>query len=410
MKYLFTILLLIVVSFRVYQQALKLERGSAAFFDSLDHRAAFLEGRLPKLKESRDVAYYNLKREIDLTRFVIACEELIREEDLDNAKKLTEARLERAEFRRDQFSVDYFRKYKADINELIKQQRIHYQTLFSKEKNFKKEFDRLAEQGLQDTYRKTMRMIGLALKYARENNLTETVKYLESYRAYTEAIIFDAGSSYDLAILTNNIKEFGKVFDPLVESDSLKDLKEADNLLAYCMSYSKLTGSKLNPEFFSKQSLVVTTSMSDLLIQAGREKELDRYTNESVKARFDTVNLCGVFKWHENVIVIDEFLPTAFMEAVKKGEAILHADKMLSLYLKKNKLCGSPDELKFGYAFIIPYKSNSENSVFYFNLRTQKWQYIVCYTSIVDAGYTQHVSKYMPPLLFENEKDVAQHP
>jgi hypothetical protein len=388
-------------------QPVRHERGSAAFFDSLENRLDYLQKQLPRLKESRDVAYYNLQREIDLTRFVVACEEFIAEEDLDNARKLVDSRLERAEFRRDQYSVTFYRHYKEDVFGLIKQQRIHYQALFAREKNFKKEFEHLVSQGIQDNYQKTLRMVNLSLKYARENNLSETVKYLESYLAYTQALGFDAGSSYDLAALTNNTKEFEKVFNPLVESDSLKDLKEAETLVYQCFNYARLSGSKLNTEYFTKQRQVVTSSLSDLLVMEGREKELDRYTDEAIKARFDTVNPCGVFKWHDQVIVIDEFSPSSTTEAVKKGEAILHADKMLSAYLKKNKLCGSINELKFGYAFIIPYQSNSKNTAFYYNLSSKKWQYIACYTSIVNDSYTQRVSKFMPPLLFRNEKDMA---
>lgn len=410
-KYLYPFLLTLIMGFSgVYAQSVHIERGSAAFFDSLDNRIDYLQKQIPRLKQQRDVAYYNLQRELDLTLFARTGEEFIRDEDLDNAKKLVESRIERAAFRRDQYSIEYYKQYKDDINTLIKQQRIHYQTLFAKEKNFRKEFDRLAEQGIQDSYQKTVRMVNLALKYARENNLTETVKYLETYDAFARALIFDLDSPFDLATLTGNIKEFEKVFLPLVESDSIAHVKEAETLLIHCVNFANLTGSQLSAEFFTRQRLVVSSSLSDLLERKGREKELELYKDETVNARFDTLNPRGVFKWHDQVIVIDEFSPESSMEAVKKGEAILHADKMLSAYLMKNKLCVSSDDLKFGYAFVIPYKSAVKNSSFMYNMRTQKWQYIVCYSSIVDAGYTQRVSKYMPPLLFENEKDMAQQP
>jgi hypothetical protein len=386
-----------------------LERGSIAFFDSLDRRIIDLQKQIPKLKQARDVAYYNLQRELELTLFVKNVEEYIREEDLDNAKKVVEVRLEKAEFRREQYSVVFCRKYKDDVNNLIKQQRIHYQALFSKEKNFKKEFDRLAETGSSDNYQKTLRMVNLALKYANENSLTETVKYLSNYRSYTEALIFDAGSEYDLATLTGNAKEFEKVFLPLVESDTIEDIREAESLISYCINYSRLTGSRLDPAFFARQGLVVTSSLSDLLESKGREKELERYTDEAVKARVDSLNPCGVFKWHDQIIVIDEFNPSSTMEAVKKGEAIIHADKMLAAYLKKNKLCSSEKDLTFGYAFVIPYHSDTKNSAFFFNSSSQKWQYITCYTSVINTEYTQHVSKYMPPLLFKDEKDMASN-
>jgi virulence-associated protein VapD len=407
-KYLALLFLVAITGFAgISAQTIRLERGSIAYFDSLDQRVSDLQKQIPKLKQARDVAYYNIQRELELTLFVKNVEEYIHEEDLDNAKKVVEARLEKAEFRREQYSVTFCRKYKDDVNNLIKQQRIHYQALFAKEKNFKKEFDRLAETGSTDNYHKTLRMVNLALKYANENNLTETIKYLDNYKSYTEALIFDAGSEYDLASLTGNAKEFEKVFLPLVESDTIEDIREAQSLISYCTNYSRLTGSRLDPAFFARQGLVVTSSLSDLLESKGREKELERYTDEAVKARVDSLNPCGVFKWHDQIIVIDEFNPSSTMEAVKKGEAIIHADKMLAAYLKKNKLCTSEKDLTFGYAFVIPYHSDAKNSAFFFNSSSQKWQYITCYTTVIDTEYTQHVSKYMPPLLFRDEKDMA---
>lgn len=409
-KYLSLVLLLTITGFGIISaQTARLERGSIAFFDSLDARVSYLQKRIPGLKQARDVAYYNMQRELELTLFTITVEEYIREEDLDNAKKIVDTRLEKAEFRREQHTVAFCRKYKDDVNSLIKQQRIHYQALFAKEKNFKKEFDRLEETGTKDNYQKTLRMVDLALKYANENNLTETIKYLDNYKSYTEALIFDAGSDYDLATLTGSAKEFEKVFLPLVESDTVESIRKAEELISYCMNYSRLTGSRLDPGFFARQGLVVTSSLSDLLESKGREKELEKYTDEAVKARVDSLNPCGVFKWHDQIIVIDEFVPNSTMEAVKKGEAIIHADKMLASYLKKNKLCTSEKDLTFGYAFVIPYHSDTKNSAFFFNTYSQKWQYITCYTSVVDAGYTQHVSKYMPPILFRDEKDMASN-
>lgn len=380
-----------------------LPKDSPAFFDSLDRRISYLESQIPKLKASRDVGYYNVKREIDLTRFVRAAEELCAEEDLDNALKMTEKSLDRAESRRDQYSVKYYEAYKNNLYNRIKHQRMYYQSLFAKEKNFKKEFDRQAALGHTDNYQKTLRTVNLALKYARENNLAETVKYLENYHAYTEALIFDAGSEYDLAELTSGQKAFEKVFLPLVESDSLKDLTEADMLITRCAGYARLAGSPISQEYLAQQSVRVTSAMSDLLEQLGREKELERYTDQSMKANTDTLNACGIFKWHGVVIVIDEFLPRASMENVKQGEAILHADQMLAAYLKKNKLCDDPADLTYGNVYVIPFKTKNGNSSFVFNPKTRKWQYIICYTSIVDENYTRRVSQFMPPIQFEGE-------
>jgi hypothetical protein len=393
----------------VHSQTVSLQRGSVAYFDSLDRRIDYLQKQISRLKQTRDVAYYNQQREMDLTLFLKAYEEYVVDEDLDKARELVASRLERAEFRRDDYSVKFYRKYQDDAFELIKRQHMHYQYLFLKEKNFRKEFEQHTKPAELIAYQKAQRMVTLALKYARENNLTETVKYLESYKAYTEALIFDYGSLYDLATLTTSEKEFQKVFQPLITSDSLKDIKEAEMLLAHCLSYGKLTGLSLNEEFFKIQGLQITAALSDLLEREGREKELTKYTDKAVTAQFDTINPRGVFKWHDQIIVIDEFMPTSGIENVKKGEAILHADRMLAAYLQKNKLCHSVEDLKFGYAFIIPYKSNARNTSFYFNPVSRKWQYIACYTVVVSAGYTQEVSKYMPPLFFEDEMDMVEN-
>jgi len=252
--------------------------------------------------------------------------------------------------------------------------------------------------------------VGLAIKYAQENNLTETISYLETYQLFARAMTFDAESAYDLAELTGNAKSFENVFMPLITSDSIQHIEKAQLLLDHCINYGRLTGSPLDGEYFRKQELALTSALSDLLEREGREKELAHYTDQSVIAQHDTLNPCGVFKWHEQIIIIDEFLPSSVMESVKKGEAIMHADKMLATYLQKNKLCQSIKDLKFGYAFIIPYQSNARNAPFYYNTASRKWQYIACYTIVVSQSYTQEVSKFMPPLFFEDEMEVVDKP
>jgi hypothetical protein len=406
------VVLLAIVGFvanPAHAQQAPLEHGAVVFFDSIDNRIDHLEKQIARLKQTRDVAYLNLQRELDHTLFVKAYEELVVNEDLELAKELVEKRIERSEFRRDQASVTFYSNYQDGIYALIKNQRMHYQQLFLKEKNFKKEFERCIGPASLESFQKAQKMVNLSLKYARENNLAETVKYLELYLSFTQALIFDEESSYDLAELTNNAKNFEKVFQPLVSSDSIAGIQEAETLLAHCKNYGRLTNSSLDGEYFRKQGLVVTAALAELLEREGRENELIGYTDQSVTARFDTLNPCGVFKWHNQVIVIDEFLPSSGMENVKKGEAIMHADKMLATYLQKNKLCQSINDLKFGYAFIIPYKSNAKNTSLYFNTLSEKWQYIVCYTIIVSQSYTSEVSKFMPPLFFEDEMDVVDN-
>jgi hypothetical protein len=390
----------------VYGQQIT-DQGSKQLLDSLDHRIGYLRKQIERLKQVKDVSYLNTQRELDHTLFLKTYQEYIAEEDLEMAKLLVEKHIEKSEFRRDQSSVKYYDHYQDDIYARIKEQRAHYQKLFLKEKIFKKEFEAYTGPGTIAAYQKTQRFVRLALKYAQENNLTETITYLTVYESFIKALIFDVESSYDLATLTNNEKDFEKVFLPLVSSDSLEGIKEAEKLLDHCKNYGRLTGSSLDGEYFKKQEMMLTSALSDLLEKEGREKELARYTNQSVVAKYDTLNPCGVFKWHDQIVVIDEFLPTSGMENVKKGEAIIHADRMLATYLQKNKLCQTIKDLKLGYAFIIPYKSNAKNSSFYYNQISMKWQYIVCYTVVVNPEFTAQVSKFMPPLFFEDEMNVA---
>lgn len=383
--------------------------NQVAFFDSIDQRISSLRNQINSLKKSRDVRYLNSQRELEHSLFVRELNVFILEEDLFSAKNLVAEKIEKSEFRKDQASVKFYYSYQEHIYNLIKQQKMHYQTLFRKGNNLKKQYEEWIEPGHVAAFKKAHRMILMALKYAAENNLTETIAQLEIYKFQTEALIFDSESDYDLSVLTSDAKAFDRIFVPLAESDSISGLKEAETLLSHCRIYGKLMGSLLNGEFFKKKEMLLTTAMSELLDRMGREKELGRYTDQSVVAFVDTLNPCGVFKWHDQIIVIDEFIPEAFMENVKKGEAIIHADKMLATYLQKNKLCQSPEDIRFGHSFIIPFKSGPDKSSFYFNKSTQKWQFIACYTMVNSESFTSSVSKFMPPLFFEHEMSTAQN-
>jgi hypothetical protein len=401
-------MLLLSATFCARAQVIALTRGSPAFFDSIDRRINNLQQQVTRLKQSRDVSYYNIQRELDHALFVKSYEEYALNEDLDKARELVEARLDRSEFRKDMASVKYYNLYKDDVFALIKQQRIHYQQLFEKEKNFKKELDIYLGTRDKPSCEKALRMIGLALSYAEENNLTETISYLERYRAFVQALVFDMESTYDLAELTSNTREFEKLFTQLISSDTLQIIREAAILLDHCKDYSRLTNSS-NDDFYDRLELAVTTAISELLERQGKELELSRYTDQAVTAKTDTINPLGIFKWHSRIIVIDEFVPTSSMENVKKGEAIMHADKMLATYLQKNKLCESVNDLKFGYAFVIPFKSNNKSSSFFFNTATEKWQYIACYSVINNPDYTSKVISFMAPLVFKEETGVIEN-
>jgi hypothetical protein len=399
----------IFISGHLLAQPVVLERGSVAFLDSIDRRIISLQNQVTRLRQVRDVAYYNMQRELDLTLFLKDYEKYVAGEDLDSAKRMVETRLEKARLKGDQYAVKYFSRYKDDAYALIKQQRMYYQQLFSKERNFKREFAACLDEENPETYKKAERMTSLALEYARENNLTETIQYLETYHAFVQSLIYDEQCEYDLKKLTGNSKEFEKVFLPYIAADSIGSINKARELVEQCRNYGRLTHSALKEDYFKQQELVVTSALSEILDRQGKESELSRYTDQAVTARFDTVNPLGIFKWHDRIVVIDEFIPSSSMENVKKGEAIILSDRMLATYLRKNKLCESVENLRLGYAFIIPYRSASTGSSFYFNPSTQKWQFITCYTVVNNSDFTAQISKFMAPLFFKEENGLSEN-
>jgi hypothetical protein len=398
--FILTLLLLHGISFC---QDKSLEPKSAAFFDSLDNRIGVLQQQIPRLKQSHDISLFSIQRELDMSLFIKAYEEYVVEENLFKAKDLVESRIERAKFRKDQYAVDFYNNYKDKVYNQIKYQRMYYQALFEKEKNFRKEFNTITKDETVVAYKQAQHMISLALKYAEENNLTEVAKGLRNYTIFCEAKLFDLQSPYDLNELTLNEKNFEKVFLPLIKGDSIATIKEAEKLVDFCIQYADFMKTPLNVEYFEQQKLAVATAISDLLDKQGSGSGLRELTNQAILVRLDSLNPGGVYKWHEYIIVISEFTPASGFEDVKKGEAIIHADNVLAAYLKRNRLCKSTEDLKFGYAYIIPYKSSNKTSSFLYHPDRQMWQYIACYTLVNNPGYTRDITRYMTPILFEDE-------
>lgn len=392
---------------RVNAQEIPVNADYARLFDSINCRIQVLQEKIPRLKEARDASYYNVQRDLDLSLFVRAYEEYVMEEELDKARALVEARLERTRLRKDQYSEDFYNEYYNKIFKQINQQRMYYQDLLAKEKRIKNAYSQITDPGTPESYQKADRMLRLALKYANENNLNEIASYLASYLLYNEAVIFSMNSVYDLDKMTAGTKKFEEVFIPLTQSDSINYIIEAEQLLVHSENYSKIASTALDSAYFVKQRFVIAAALSEFLSRAGMEKEIDKYTDQAIKARIDTLNPNGVYKWNEYIVVIDEFVPGSSFENVKKGEAIIYADKLLAAYLKKNQLCKSIDELKFGYSFIIPYESNVKNTIFYYDSDTGEWQFMACYTIINNVSFTQNVSKFMPPMFFDDEMETV---
>lgn len=381
------------------------------YIDSLSQRIIYIEAKLPQLKASRDPSLYYLKRELDHTKFAKAVEEWIYDEDLEKAKELCETRLERAKLRNDKASIQFFDIYKDRINKEIKYQKIRYQELFTKEKYFKKKYYSIIKEGNLESFKKAKRITLLAMKFAKENNLNNTIEYLNTYLGYTEAKIFDLESSYDLENLTRDQKDFEKLFIPLLSSDSLHRLEEAEQLVDNCYFFSANSKSLLDTNYFAKQKQAVTTAISDFINQADNPNaELAVITDKSITARHDSLNSRGVYKWGEYIVVINNFVPSSNYEKIRIGEAILHADKALAKYIEKNDLGRLQSGDKMGQTFIIKYNS-SENGEkdFFYDEKLQSWQYMICYTQLVNSYFTKQVTKYLPPIKFINEdpKKVA---
>lgn len=383
--------------------------GTPEYIDSLTQRIVFIEAKLPKLKASRDPSLYYLKRELDHTKFAKAVEEWIYDEDLDKAKNLCETRLERAQLRNDKASIHYYDKYKDRINKEIKFQKIRYQELLVKEKVFKKKYYSIVNEENLESFQKAKRITLLAIKYAKENQLYNALEYLNKYLGYTEAKMFDIESPYNLEQLTRVQKDFEKLFIPLLSSDSLQTLEEAEKLVDNCYFYSANSKSLLDTNYFAKQRQAVSTAISDYINAADNpDAKLAAMTDKAITARKDTLNPKGVFKCGDYIIVINNFVPTTNYEKVRKGEAIIHADKILAKYLEKNELGNIRNGDKMGFTYIIQFNtSESGRKDFYYDGKSQSWQYMICYTQVVNSYFTKQVTKYLPPLKFK-EPDIEK--
>lgn len=382
-----------------------------AKIDSLTGRIEFLNQKLNHLKETRDPSLYYVKKEYDHTQFSKKYEELYISEDLEEAKDMIESRLEKAKMRNDKNSMRFYNNFKDRVNKDIKLQKMHYQALFEKEKNFKKEFFKYVKEENLESYLKAKKMTELALKYATENSFTNTSSYLKQYMAHIDAIIFDHDSKYDLYELTRKESEFEKTFIPLLSSDSIHHLKEAEKLVNYCYDYSANTKSLVDTNYFVKQRKAIKTALAEFYQEESDNLNLAKITDQAIHAKVDTLNPAGVYKWNDKILVIGYFKPRSNSERVRRGEAIVKADRFLARYVEENDIGRIKDGEKFGYTVLLPY-SNGESTVdFLYDSNKEMWQYMACYTKVVSNYFTKEISKYMPPITFAeaNEENNVMH-
>jgi hypothetical protein len=372
--------------------------------DSLDRRITHLQLRIPGLQNKRNLQYYNVKRELDHTIFLKSYEEYIQNEELDKAKSLVEQNLERVEFRNDGMSKDFYREYKERIYYQIKQQRIYYQQLFEKEKTFRKNLNKYLKEGTIKSLELAARMVDLSLKYARENQYTETEKYLLKYKNLVHARILDYHSSYDLDKLFANTAAFDKVFSMLISSDSLGQIKEAEKLVELCYEYNLNMGSEIDTLFYFKKRLMVASSLSDYNDRIGNQ-DLKNMTDHAVVARLDSLNQRGVYKWHDFIVIINEINPKYGSHNLKKGEAIMESDRMLFNYIRRQQIARIKKDFRIHGTKFIPFTDGTKMEEFIYNQDTRSWQYMICYELIENDYLTGEVRKYMPPIVFSQEQN-----
>lgn len=373
--------------------------GTKAYADSLTSRATELERSIKKMQPGAGM--YAARRELDMTMFRKTYEEFAYDEQLERVKLMIGDRKERARVRNDKFLYDFYSEFDQRADREIKAQKMRYQQWFAKEKSFKREFDRYLADGSAENLQRTKRMLELAINYATENNLASTVDYLRRYEGLADALLFDLNSDYNLEKLTSNEAAFNAVFAPMVGSDSLELIEEAGRLADNCFFYSKNSGGTVAPEFFQRKQSLVATAISDYLDRQGRNADLAKFSDIAIEARYDTVNPQGVYKWNAYIVVINQFEPTSASANVRRGEAILHADKVLADYIRVNKLGRLKSGEKLGYTFLIPFFFDGQKSDFYYDIRKQKWEYMVCYTRIVNKYYTEEIRKFLPPMVFK---------
>ncbi len=371
--------------------------------DSISNRIAFLQKQMPKLKESRSLSFYNLKRELDQTLFLKTYTEYLYNEELDKARALTEKNLEHAEFRRDENSMGFYSDYKKSIYYEIKLQKMRYQALFVREKNFRKAILPFLKEKSPESLERAKRTTLLAMKYATENQFTETLKYLKKYDIYIDALIYDLNSPYDLHVMTRSEKAFDKAFLDLANSDSLNDLKAAAELIDQGICYCAYVHCPVDTSFFIRKKKYAANAVTDYYERKGGKVDLETLTDQAIVAKLDSLNPPGVYKWHGKIVVINEIVPKYSSPNLKKGEAILASDRKLIRYIKDQEVFKVSNNIRIQGTFFIPYKNENKSEEFMYNFKTHKWQYMICYNTIENSTMTKEVSKYMPPILFSEE-------
>lgn len=372
-------------------------------FDSLNLRAKVLRQELPRLAEQRNAVYYFKKRDLDITLFLIDYRQYLFDEDLEQAKKLVDSKLKLADKLNDIYLIDFYKEISLKLTIEFSKQQARYQKLFEKEKNFRKELYGFLDESTEYSLLRAQRMVMLAIKYATDKNMQNTLSYLNIYSRLTDAMIFDFNSEYDLKKLTSSESAFQKTFTPMIESDSIELIEKAGNLVDYCFAYSVYTLSVLDTVYFDKQKRVVKSTISDYNERKGSNLNLANLAGQTVLMRLDSLNSEGIYKWHDKIVVVGTVKFTAKFDNVRRGEAFISADKKLIQYIRVNKIAKIGKEVKVGKTFLIPFTIEDKKEDFIYNPHKKEFQYIICYTKVENNYFTKGISKFLPPMQFREE-------
>jgi hypothetical protein len=387
-----------------YSQEEFVDVQTRKLFDSLDLRISYLEGKIPKISANRDANYFVTRRELDMTIFLKQYQQYIFDEKLEEAQNLIEQKIKSSEKRADKFAVDYYQSYQTKLTRLRGQKRGYYQQLFEKEKNFKKEYEKYIKVGDEYSLQRALRVVELALKYAREQNLTTTIVYLEKYKKYTQALLFDLNSTYDLRKLTGSKRYYSRVVTPMLENDTLSVIQAAAGLIEQCYNYSRAAESKVDTNFLALQRIAAANYIADWNEREGLSKELASLTGQAIIIRLDSLNREGIYRWNDLIVVIGTVKFNSKSDNVQRGEAILDADHTLMNYVRVNKLTNQDlKKAKIGKTFMLSYKDEGNNTFFKFDQNKQMYQYMIAYSEVISKQVTEEIRRFLPPLQF-NEK------
>ncbi len=404
LKYRIIVVFIFFLSMSAFGQDKIFEPEVKERLDSLDNRIKGLEKSVRRGRKERNAGYFSTVRELNMTRFVRAYEEYVYDEDFEAAGNLIKSQKEEAGKKHDEYLIEYYEKYASELTDIRKEKRIRYQKLFARERNFKREYKKYLGKKDEHSLKKTLRMVNLAIKYAEETSRGKTLQFLRPYRYNTEALLKDFYSPHDLKKMTKKESKYYKVIDPMFQDDSLEVVQEAVELVNDCYFYSASAKTKLDTNFFSLQKVVAANAIADWNMRQGFTAELSSLTGDAVIARFDTLNREGIYKWNDFIIVIGTVNFTSKSELVRRGEAIIDADRTLFNYMRINRVAKvKSSSAKTQGTFILPYNENGRKQYFRYDYSQDSYQYMVCYKEVINQRVTDDMSQFLLPMQFQEE-------